>query len=220
MNIKAILFDMDGVLMDSEYYYMNGTLSWMKEHGYQKEDSLVYKLIGTTMAQTYDLLYDLMDGRYTKEVLEDLNETYFKEHPLNVKEIMFDGVEDVLIELHKMGIKCALCSSSSLNAIHAHLSTMGIDKYFDVISSSESFSRAKPYPDIYLAAMEKLQVSANECIVYEDSRIGISAGVSSGAYCIAREDNRFGQDQSQAALIVKDIKELLEFVRVNNGRDI
>lgn len=212
--IKAILFDMDGVLMDSEYYYHFGTYTWMKRLGFEGDDSLLNKLIGTTMAMTYDILYELLDGKYSKEELVAINEKYFNEEdPMDCKKIMFANVKECLVSFRQMGLKLALCSASPMKTIMDNLGQMGIVDLFDVIVSGEDFVRSKPDPMIYLYAMDKLHVTGDECIVYEDSTIGIAAGKASKAFCVARKDDRFGQDQSQADMLVNGIEELLEYVR-------
>ena len=212
--IKAILFDMDGVLIDSEYYYHFGTYTWMKRLGFKGDHKELNKLIGTTMATTYDMLYEMFDGKYSKEKLAEINEKYFnEENPLDCKKIMFANVKECLVSFKQMGIKMALCSSSPMKIIMNNLQQMDIEHLFDCIVSGDDFVRSKPDPMIYLYAMDKLHVNSDECIVYEDSTIGIAAGKASKAFCIARKDDRFGQDQSQADMLVNDINELLDYVR-------
>lgn len=212
--IKAILFDMDGVLIDSEYYYHFGTYKWMKRLGFKGDHQELNKLIGTTMATTYDMLYDMFDGKYTKEELAKINEKYFgEEDPLDCKKIMFANVKECLVSFRQMGLKLALCSASPMNTIMDNLRQMEIEDLFDCIVSGDDFERSKPDPMIYLYAMDKLHVTSEECIVYEDSTIGIAAGKASKAFCIARKDDRFGQDQSQADMLINDINELLDYVR-------
>lgn len=212
--IKAILFDMDGVLIDSEYYYHFGTYTWMKRLGFKGDHKELNKLIGTTMATTYDMLYEMFDGKYSKEELTRVNEEYFeKEDPLDCKKIMFANVKECLVSFRQMGLKLALCSSSSMKIIMNNLRQIDIEHLFDCIVSGDDFERSKPDPMIYLYAMDKLQVKCDECIVYEDSTIGIAAGKASKAFCVARKDDRFGQDQSQADMLVNDINELLDYVR-------
>lgn len=212
--IKAILFDMDGVLIDSEYYYHFGTYKWMKRLGFKGDHQELNKLIGTTMATTYDMLYDMFDGKYTKEELAEINEKYFgEEDPLDCKKIMFANVKECLVSFRQMGLKLALCSASPMNTIMDNLRQMEIEDLFDCIVSGDDFERSKPDPMIYLYAMDKLHVTSEECIVYEDSTIGIAAGKASKAFCIARKDDRFGQDQSQADMLINDINELLDYVR-------
>ena len=91
--IKAVLFDMDGILYDSEYYYMQGTVAQMRAYGYEGPVENIYQIIGTTMQKTYEMLYDMLDGKVPLEVIRENNERYFNvEHPIHFKEIMFPGI--------------------------------------------------------------------------------------------------------------------------------
>lgn len=215
--IKAVLFDMDGILYDSEYYYMQGTIDQMRAYGYTGADESIYQIIGTTMQRTYEILYDLLDGKVPLKTIEKNNTEYFNvKHPIPFKEIMFPGVPEALKQMKDMGLMLAVCSASSYDLIVASLKDMGIDSYFDFIESGENCPRSKPYPDIYLLAQQTLKVKKEECLVYEDSCAGIQAGISAGIRTVARIDTRFHQDQSKADIRVKDINELLALIRKEN----
>ncbi len=204
--IRAVLFDMDGILCDSEHFYMEGTIDQMRAYGYTGPAEKIYGIIGTTMDGTYDLLYDLLDHKVDRETIRKNNEDYFSRlHPVPYKEIMFPRVPEMLQKLRALGLQTACCSSSPYETILKSLQAMGIDKDFDYIASSDQFTPTKPAPDIYLAAAKALGRTPQECIVYEDSTMGIAAGKNAGMEVIAREDRRYGQDQSQADRIVKDI---------------
>ena len=95
--IKAVLFDMDGILYDSEYYYMQGTVAQMRAYGYEGPVENIYQIIGTTMQKTYEMLYDMLDGKVPLEVIRENNERYFNvEHPIRFKEIMFPSIPQAL----------------------------------------------------------------------------------------------------------------------------
>ena len=116
--IKAVLFDMDGILYDSEYYYMQGTVAQMRAYGYEGPSKNIYQIIGTTMQKTYVMLYDMLDGKVPIDVIRENNERYFNvEHPIHFKEIMFPGVPQALQQMKKMGLKLAVCSASSYDSI-------------------------------------------------------------------------------------------------------
>lgn len=216
--IKAILFDMDGILFDSEKYYMEGTIIQMKEYGYDGDIKDIYRIIGTSMSETYDILYELLDKRVPRDLIIKNNEKYFLiDHPLDYKALMFDGIEESLKELKEHNIKCAVCSSSPKETINEALKEMGIDNYFDVIISSDEMPKPKPSPDVYLEAQKKLGVEKSECIVYEDSKLGVEAGKNAGICTIGRRDDRFYQDISEADGFVDDIYELMELIRKENG---
>ncbi|MBR2067034.1 MAG: HAD family phosphatase [Solobacterium sp.] len=215
--IRAILFDMDGILFDSEKHYMEGTIDQMRAYGYEGEEKNIYRIIGTTMERTYAILYELLEGKVDIETLRRNNEYYFTFlHPLNYKELMFDGLKEIIERFREEGLKLALCSSSPKETILEALKDMGIEDAFSVILSSEEVDKPKPYPDVYCLAQERLGIPKEECIVYEDSQMGIEAGKRAGIKTIARMDDRYGQDQSEADIQVKDIQEVYEIVRKEN----
>jgi len=213
MEIRAVLFDMDGILYDSEYWYMQGTLKQMASYGYRGPAEKVYQIIGTTMDGTYDILYRLLDGKISKKQLAADNDRYFlADHPINYRQIMFPGVPEEVKKLHDSGRRLAVCSSSPRATVDDSLKAMGIESYFDYVESGEEIEHPKPDPDTYLRAAAALGVRPQNCVVYEDSRMGIEAGKRAGMYTVAREDRRFGQDQSRADRIVKDIQELTAWI--------
>ncbi len=213
--IKAVLFDMDGILYDSEYWYMQGTIKQMRAYGYKgPEKDIITGIVGKTMEGTYRALYDLLGGEVPYETIRRNNDRYFDvEHPLDYKEIMFPHVKEVLAALHADGKKLAVCSSSPMQLIVDSLKAMEIASYFDFVESGENLKHAKPAPDIYLKAAEALHMNPKDCVVYEDSCAGIQAGINAGIYTVARHDTRFYQDQSMADKSVNSIEELYDWIR-------
>ncbi|MBQ7992236.1 MAG: HAD family phosphatase [Solobacterium sp.] len=215
--IKAVLFDMDGILYDSECWYLEGTIDQLRAYGYAGPREAVYKTIGLDMDSNYDLLEKLLDYKVPRDVIIRGNEEYFNVlHPLDYKAIMFPGLPEELRKIRGMGIRTAVCSASPMEIIRNSLDAMGIRDLFDFIETVENVSRPKPFGDIYEKAAEEIGVVKADCIVYEDSTLGIEAGKRAGMFTVAREDNRFMQDQSHADLIVKDIQELTEWIRREN----
>ena len=213
--IKAVLFDMDGILYDSEYWYMQGTIEQMRAYGYTGTDrEIVSRIVGTTMEGTYRELYKMLDGKISIATLRKNNDRYFDvDHPLDFKKIMFPHVKEVLAALHADGKKLAVCSSSPMQLIEDSLKVMEIEQYFDFVESGDNLKHPKPAPDIYLKAADALHMKPEDCIVYEDSSAGIQAGINAGIYTVARKDTRFFQDQSKADTSVKSIEELYEWIR-------
>lgn len=211
---------MDGILYDSEGWYLEGTIRQLRAFGYTGPDEAVYATIGLDMEGNYDLLEKLLDYKVPREEIIASNETYFNVlHPLDYKAIMFPGVPEELKRIRAMGIRTAVCSASPLSIIVNSLNAMEIRELFDFVETGENVEHPKPAGDIYELAAKELGVNVHECLVYEDSRLGIAAGKNAGIRTIAREDKRFGQDQSQADLIVKDIHELTEWIRKENAYD-
>lgn len=215
--IKAVLFDMDGILYDSECWYLEGTIDQLRQFGYTGTDEAVYQTIGLDMERNYDLLEKLLDYKVPRDIIIRNNEEYFNVlHPLDYKAIMFPGLDEELRKIRAMGIRTAVCSASPMNIIENSLVAMGIRDLFDFIETVENVKRPKPAGDIYELAAAELGVDKADCIVYEDSTLGIEAGKRAGIFTVAREDKRYNQDQSHADLIVKDIQELTEWIRREN----
>lgn len=211
--MKAIFFDMDGVLIDSENFYMTGTYDWIKKKGFKGSFFEVLKLIGTDMTGTYNLLYKMLNGRYTIDEIKQMNTKYFKEHPICYKDIMFDKSEDFLSFLKENNVKTALCSSSDKKLIKKVLIDCKIEKYFDIVISAEDVKNVKPNPEIYLKAKDALNIKTEDIFVIEDSTMGIEAGKRAGFKVIAIKDERFNQDQSKADICLKDFLEIKNFLK-------
>lgn len=210
---------MDGILYDSEKYYVEGTLDQLRSYGYTGPREEVYRTIGLDMEKNYDLLEELLGYTVERSVIARNNERYFSElHPIDYKAIMFEGLPEELAKIRAMGIRTAVCSASPMAIIENSLNAMGIRSLFDYIETVENIRNPKPAPDIYEQAAKELGVDKKYCIVYEDSRLGIEAGKRAGIFTVAREDKRFNQDQSHADLIVKDIQQLTEWIRKENTR--
>lgn len=213
MNLKAILFDMDGTLTDSERYYTDGTYEWMKRFGYDDKIESLYPIIGTSMDVTYDILYDLLKGKLTRDEIIYQNEHYFNvENPINYQEYIFDEVYEVLHKLKEKGLKFAICSSSYKKDIEEFLKCCKLDMLFDVVISSHECKNPKPSGEIYLKALKRLGLTNQEAIVVEDSAIGIRAGKNADIFVVARKEERFDIDQSEADVLVSDLNDLYKLV--------
>ena len=214
--IKAVLFDLDGILFDSEEYYFQGNLAQLRELGYTGSKEELLKGIGCTMDKIFNLYYELLERKVSIDEIQRRNEEYYESHPIPYKELMFEGVDIITKKLKEDGIQLACCSASSYNIIEEALEEMNIREYFDYIQSAEEVKHPKPYPDVYLSACEHLHRLPEECVVYEDSDFGIESGKRAGMKVVCREDKRFGQNQTNADKIVKDIYELYEWIEREN----
>ncbi len=212
--IEAILFDMDGVLVDSEMYYMIGIHEWMTEAGYEGTLESLFILIGQSAEKTYETLRGLLQQRYSVEEIEQMNQRYFDKNPLNYRTILKNSVREVLMEAKSLGLKVGLCSSSPLVAIQAMIRDCHLGAYFDIVVSGEQFNESKPNPEIYLYAAQNIGVEPNNCLVVEDSAIGIEAGCRAGMNVLALKDERFSLNQEKALKQMDDLKEIFEWIEL------
>ncbi|MFV0379503.1 MAG: HAD family hydrolase [Anaerorhabdus sp.] len=213
--IDTVLFDMDGVLINSEPYYVDNTFKWMKEHGFKGDKKEIHKLVGTHMDQTYQLISEMFNGSVSISEAKRLNENHFKNNPLDYPSVLKSESEEVLKILKGEGYKIGLCSSSSRKDIEKMLKTCNLEKYFDFYVSGEEFNESKPNPEIYICAAKKLGSDVENCLVVEDSPFGITAGIRANMSVLAVKDLEFNLDQSHATKIISNLSEIITWLNLN-----
>lgn len=206
--IRAVVFDMDGVLIDSEIVYLHHTLNRLRTRYPQLREEDFYPTVGMSGAQyrTYMaglLGYSEEDPVYQRELAEANSACV-----IDYRAIMRPQVPELLKKLKEMGVQIALASSSTPENIRQVLEECGITGFFDCITSGDEFARSKPDPEIYNCTFARLGRRPEECLVVEDSSYGVAAGAASGAVVAALRDDRFPFDQSAAQLHIERLDEL------------
>ncbi len=205
--IKAVLFDMDGVLVDTEWFYNRRRVAYMEEHG------ITYDRIPDLSGSNEPAIWEaLVPGNLTlrEELLTEYKKRYCPAHPVPYAELLNEQTEPVMRELHKRGVKCAIASSSYRELIDELVDIAGIADVLDYTISGHECSAFKPDPEIYLRAMEALGVKPAECLVIEDSPLGIEAGKRSGARVLAlRPHEGVNLDQSAADVVIDNLSDIL-----------
>ena len=176
--VKACLFDLDGVVFDTEPLY---TLFWrnLDKRLRPNIDNFEHIIKGQTLVQIYDKYFA---GEEKKQ--EEIT-AFVYEYEQNMSFNYIAGFEDFVKDVRSKGIKTAVVTSSNLekmlNVYNKHPEFKG---YFDEILTSEDFEESKPSPDCYFKAAARFGVSPKECIVFEDSFNGLRSGIASGARVI------------------------------------
>lgn len=181
-NIEAIIFDMDGVLVDTfeaHFHAWQKFLAAKNFKGFNRK--IYYSFIGM---QTSEILQMFRD-KYHLDIDPD-KDKYVKESMIDVNEIsLFPKVKGTLVKLRKARFKIGLATSAIREDMLDRLDRYGIRSYFDSFTCSDEVTLAKPNPEIYLLAAKKLKVQPEKCIVVEDALNGIMAAKSAGMYTIA-----------------------------------
>ena len=204
--MKAVIFDMDGVLIDSEALHLYDFRVFLQKHNQNLTNEDLSEFVGLDAKTFIGHLQEIWKPVSLLPSIEEIKEGC-KYPSDSFQDMLVPHVRFILSHLKKNNIKIAIASSSPYNIIYKMLSINDIDSYFDVIVSGNDVQAKKPSPDIYFETLKRLELPSNDCIVIEDSLVGIQAAINAGLYVIAVKENRFLVDQSQADCIVNDLIE-------------
>ena len=222
MNIKAVLFDMDGLMVDTESLATEAFIHSAKKQGYDmtKEETLL--VLGFTTKSIYEFWENYFKNSDVsgKQLVDD--------HYKYIENILFTTgprkmpyIEELLKYLKESNYKVAVASSSNMNHIINNMEKTGLKKYIDEFASGAEVENGKPAPDVFLLAAERLGVKPEECLVLEDSKAGVLAGSSAGAKVIMVPD-MFKPDEEckeRTYRIVGNLGEVISILEEKNNEN-
>lgn len=207
--MKAVIFDLDGVLIDSEPLHALADNQLLTESGIEAPETYFDRFVGWTNKAMWEEI------KKDYNIAPDAEELMGLQLPLKLKLLKegdykpVSGITELLEQIKKMEIPMAIASSSPRQFIEEVLVKIGIMNYFTIWLSGEEVALSKPEPDIFLKVAELLNVKPHECLVIEDSTSGIIAAKRAGMRCIGYKNvNSGNQDLSAADLIVHKIEEI------------
>lgn len=207
--IKAFIFDLDGVIIDSEPLHYEADRIVFREYGIELADGELDGYVGIDTRRMVTELRDKYDIETpVDDLLEKLN--HVKLGLLKTWDLeAIDGIGDLISDLIDNNITIALASSSTMDFIQLAIERAGVSRYFDVVVSGEHVAKSKPEPDIFLKTASLLKVKPDECLVLEDSVNGVNAAKRAGMKCIGfLNPNSGDQDLSNADRVVTTLKGL------------
>jgi beta-phosphoglucomutase len=183
MTIEAVIFDMDGVLVDSEPVITKAAMMALAEFGVSALEADFHPFTGTGedrfiggVAELHGVPYQLEMKKRTYEIYVDIVDAEIGVYP---------GIPELLAALSGMGIRTAVASSADAVKVRANLKAAGIGlSLFSAVCSGEDVVHKKPAPDIFLLAADKLGISPGKCLVVEDAVSGVKAAVAAGMRCV------------------------------------
>lgn len=181
--IKAVIFDFDGLIFDTESHEYNVLNEIFQEHDSELPLSVWGKIVGTQVGFK-PLQY--LEEQIGKKLDQDKLTTLFHErfHGRLKNEGPLPGVVDYLKAAKASGLKIGLASSSTYEWVSSHLKNLCLFDYFECIRTSDDVEEVKPNPSLYLKAASCLGVEPDECLVFEDSANGALAAKRAGMYCV------------------------------------
>lgn len=215
MNIRAVIFDMDGVLIDSEPVYLYHVWEQLRDwYPWVTLESL-YPTVGMA-SQDYPRFMAKLCRRDNDEAFAQELTQMATTCQVCYPDILRPQVRPLLVGLRAAGMQIALASSSALANIHQVLTECKLTEAFDVVVSGETFTRSKPDPEIYQYTMAQLGRMPAECLIVEDSTYGVQAGIAAGGVVAALCDERFPFDQRAARYHLEQLIDVLPLVTGKN----
>ncbi len=219
MPIKAVIFDMDGVLVDSEPAHQERIRQFFAEHGLDVPAKELNTLVGCSGEYFVEWAAKWWAQTPCKSQAERTlaaTDAYqlWKKHcePIDYGPLLNPGVHETLEILSARGIRLAVASSTSHEGIQLELGPSDILRFFEVVVSGEEFRESKPNPEIYLTTMARMGLGPDDCIAVEDSDRGIAAACAAGMRVAIKREPRFGFAQEGGTWYLDRVDELLAIV--------
>lgn len=212
--IEAIIFDMDGVIVDTEIHHFNTLKRFLAQENRLVKDQDLFPVVGSSGDHFYSLLaYYLGTGTTIEEAFERYHAYENAQDGIDYRSIFRKEMIHILEYGKENNLKLGLASSSTFPVIQEVITTCDIVDYFDLVVSGQMFPESKPNPAIYLHTANELKVPPKKCLAVEDSFYGIQAAKSAGMTVIGYKETRFSVDQSKADYLGKDMVEIYQKIR-------
>lgn len=195
-NIQAAIFDLDGTLIDSMWVWNQIDIDYLKGKGHEVPHDFKNEISHLSFLQTAEYVknrFDISDP--VEKILDDWLKMAFNFYANKVK--LKEGVVQFLDMLKSKNIKIALATSNSTPLLEACLKNNGIYDYFDSITITDEVSKGKNFPDVYLLAAKKLNVSPENCIVFEDIIPAVKGAKAANMIVIAVKDESSLDDKDE-----------------------
>ncbi|MFK7780810.1 HAD family hydrolase [Psychroserpens sp.] len=203
---KAVLFDMDGVIVDTEPLHHNAYYQMFNDVNIDVSEQLYASFTGQSTISICEQLVSYFNLPLSPHTLVGIKRDRFKYLFENDKSLsLIDGVLELIKDYYSNEMSLVLASSASMDNINRIFKRFDLDQYFKAKISGADLEASKPHPEIFIKAAELSEHHANDCFVIEDSTNGIKAAKAAGIFCVGyKSPHSEGQNYSEADLIIED----------------
>lgn len=203
---KAALFDMDGVIVDSEPLHNKAYYQMFNDVNIEVSDALYASFTGKSTLEICQQLINHFKLPLGPQTLVDIKRSHFKDLFDTDKSLhLLDGVLDLIKDYHSHGMALVLASSASMTNINRIFERFDLDQYFVAKISGADLKQSKPHPEIFVKAAELSGHQPEDCFVIEDSTNGIAAAKAANLYCVGFDSlHSEDQDYSKADIVVSE----------------
>jgi HAD superfamily hydrolase (TIGR01509 family) len=183
--VRALVFDFDGLILDTEIPVLQSWQRVYEEHGVELPLDTWLETIGTADHDfdPFGHLQELVGRQLEREPLQ-ADRIRHRDSILHAQDTL-PGIREYLAEAHQLGMKLAVASSSRRLWVEGHLERLGIHQHWDAVKTADDVQRTKPDPELYRAAVDALGVQPSEAVAFEDSENGVRAAKAAGLWCVA-----------------------------------
>ena len=211
--IKAVIFDMDGVLIDSEPMYLKIEWEFAKTKNPDVKYEELFPMVGATKQDAWTVMERAIhNGQTWQELRMEFKSKVDLFTNTDYTKVFRSEAREILKWLEHRGSKMSVASSTQLEVVDRVMRDNQIDRYFEAMVSGDQFTMSKPDPEIYHYTAAKLGVKEEECLVVEDSNVGILAAHRAGMKVAALYDSRFLFDQHLADYHIRDLRETADIL--------
>jgi beta-phosphoglucomutase family hydrolase len=206
--IKAVIFDLDGVIAETEHIHIQAEKQAMLKYGVKVSEDELHQYTGTTTKQMFtELIRKYKLNTNFDKIFKEKEEILFRLLEKDVRPTK--GVIELLHKLKQMKLKLGIASSAHKRLIDYVLEKFEIRQLFDSVISAEDITHGKPNPEIFLMCAKTLNANPVECLVVEDAKLGVEAAKTAGMKCLGyRNPDNGKQDLSKADFVADDFSKL------------